>query len=141
MIFDSAWHDGNRDRVKFRCPIKTKRKHSIPAPETCPINHNRFVKGAEYGCTKYLDVTNDARSRVPRNTALYKYVYKKRIVVEQYFARLGQREAEQTTHYKLRSVKNQMTLAHLAHSLVALAAIHLQQPEKIRCYRSFARVS
>ncbi len=141
MIFDSAWRDGNRDRVKFRCPIKTKRKHSIPTPETCPIKHKRFTKGAEYGCTQYLNATDDARSRVPRNTALYKHVYKKRIVVEQYFARLGQREAEQTTHYKLRSVKNQMTLAHLAHSLVALAAVHLQQPEKIRCYRSFVRVS
>lgn len=37
--------------------------------------------------------------------------------------------------------KKIMTVANLAHSLVALAAVHLQQYEKIRCYRSFARVS
>lgn len=141
MIFDGVWREDNRDRVKFRCPIKTQRKHSIPTPETCPLNHTSFANGAQYGCTQYLDATHDARSRVQRNTTLYKHIYNKRIVVEQYFARLGQCEAEQTTHYKLRSVKNQMTLAHLAHSLVALAAAHLQQYEKIRCYRSFARVS
>ena len=140
MVFDGAWHEGKRDRVKFRCPIKTQRKHTIETPETCPVNHPRFTEGAAYGCTKHLDVTDDARSRVPRNSAHFKQTYKKRIVVEQYFSRLGEREAEQTTHYKLRSVKNQMTIAHLSQSLIALAATQLQHPEKIRCYRTFAQV-
>ena len=139
MVFDGAWREGNRDRVKFRCPIKTKREHTVKTTETCPINHRLFTEGAAYGCTKYLDVTDDARNRVPRNSTLFKETYKKRIVVEQYFARLGEREAEQTTHYKLRSVKNQMTIAHLSQSLIALAAVQLQRPEKIRCYRTFAQ--
>ena len=60
-------------------------------------------------------------------------------VVEQYFARLGDREAEQTTHYSLTAIKNQMTIAHLTASLIAVAAaIHLERPEKIRCYQTFA---
>ena len=141
MVFDGAWREDNRDRIKFRCPLKTKRKHTVNTPETCPVNHYRFTQGAGYGCTKYLDVTDDARSRVPRNTALFKDTYNKRIVVEQYFSRLGEREVEQTTHYKLRSVKNQMSIAHLSQSLIALAAVQLQRPEKISCYRTFAHVS
>jgi len=139
MIFEGTWHEGNRDRVKFHCPIKTKRKHTVKTPKTCPVNHHRFTGGAGYGCTKYLDVTDDARSQIPRNSTLFKETYKKRIVVEQYFSRLGEREIEQTTHYKLRSVKNQMTIAHLSQSLIALAAVQLQRPEKIRCYRTFAQ--
>jgi len=141
MIFDGVWRERKRNRIKFRCPITTTRKHTLSAPETCPVQHPRFTDSARYGCTKYLDATDDARSRVPRATSFFKNTYKKRIVVEQYFARLGEREAEQTTHYKLRSVKNQMTIAHLAQSLVALAAVRLHRPEKIRCYRTFAQAS
>jgi len=139
MVFDGAWHEGNRDRIKFRCPIKTKSKHTVETSETCPVNHQRFIEGAAYGCTKYLDVTDDARNRVPRNSTLFKETFNKRIIVEQYFSRLGEREVEQTTHYKLRSVKNQMTIAHLSQSLIAPAAVQLQRPKKIRCYRTFAQ--
>jgi hypothetical protein len=61
--------------------------------------------------------------------------------VEQYFSRLGLVEAYQTTHYRLNIVKNQMTIAHLTHSLIALAAVSIDQIEKIRCYRTFASVA
>jgi hypothetical protein len=139
MTFESTWQEGKRIRIKCRCPFKSHRKTTGKTPETCPVNHPRFNTGKAYGCTKYLDATNDARSRVPRNTDLFKYNLKKRIVVEQYFSRLGEREVEQTTHYKLRSVKNQMSIAHLSQSLIALAAVHLKRPENIRCYRTFAQ--
>ncbi len=139
MNFDGTWRENRRDRVKFRCPLKTSRKLAGKLPDTCPIDHPRFFDDAAYGCTKYLDVTDDARSRVPRNTPLFKETYKRRIVVEQYFSRLGDREAEQTTHYKLRGVKNQMTIAHLSMSLIALAAAELGRIEKIRCYRTFIK--
>jgi len=82
-----------------------------------------------------------ARSQVPRNSTLFKETLKKRIVAEQYFSRLGGREVEQTTHYKLRVVKNQMTIAHLSMSHIALAAAQLQCQEKIRCYRTFAQAN
>jgi hypothetical protein len=41
--------------------------------------------------------------------------------------------------YKYRSVRNQMTIAHLTLSLTAIAAaLILKQPDKIRCYKTFA---
>ncbi len=138
MSFSGAWREGKRDRIKFRCSIKTDRKLAKKYKKGCPVKNTRFFSGAAYGCTKYLDVTDDARNRVTRNSTFFKETYKKRIVVEQYFSRLGEREVEQTTHYKLRVVKNQMTIAHLSMSLIALAAVQLQYPEKIRCYRTFA---
>ena len=76
---------------------------------------------------------------MPRDSFTYKKTYKLRTEVERYFSRLGDREVEQTTHYKMRSIQNQMTIAHLSLSLVAFAAaILMNKPDKIRCYRTFA---
>lgn len=129
----------HRKRIKFRCPIKVNRKIAAQLNDKCPINHPLFSEKKAYGCTKYLDITNDARSKVPRDSNLFKTTFNLRTEVERYFARLGDREAEQTTHYKLKSIKNQMTIAHLSMSLIAYtAAIFINQPDKIRCYRTFA---
>jgi hypothetical protein len=131
-----VWTEKLRTRSKFRCPIKSSPGNDS-YPELCPINNPRFTN--HYGCTTNLDITDDARSRVQRGTDHFKTIYRQRQIVEQYFSRLGDREVEQTTHYKLRTVQNQMTIAHLSLSLVAAAAgILLKQPEKIRCYRTFA---
>jgi len=98
-----------------------------------------FDTGKGYGCTKYLDATNDARAKVPRDSRKFKQTFKDRERIEQYFSWLGDRETEQTTHYAFTSINNQMTIAHLTASLVAVAAaILLRQPTKIRCYRTFA---
>ena len=133
------WTEGNRERLKFRCPIKTSKKLADKIGNICPADHRSFDTGKRYGCTKYLDVTDDARSRVPRDSLHFKETFKSRQVVEQYFSRLGDREAEQTTHYSLTAVKNQMTIAHLSASLIAVAAaIELKLPARIRCYRTFA---
>lgn len=68
-----------------------------------------------------------------------RHKYHLKMEVERYFARLGDREAEQTTHYKRKSIQNQMAIAHLSMSLIAYAAAKLvKQPNKIRCYRTFA---
>jgi len=108
----------------------------------CPAKHPLFDTGKCYGCTKYLDVTNDARSRVPRDSKEFKETFKDRQIIEQYFSRLGDREVEQTSHYSFTAISNQMTIAHLATSLIAVAAaVILNQPDKIRCYRTFARLS
>lgn len=140
MKSTGSYTEGQRVRLKFRCPIKSLRKIAAKYPDGCPTHHPRFREGRAYGCSKYLDITDDARSRVPRDTTFYKDTYKLRMVVEQYFSRLGDREVEQTTHYKLRSVQNQMTIAHLSMSLIAsAAALLLKRPEKIRCYRTFAQ--
>ena len=115
---------------------KVTEKHN----HACPANHPSFDTGKCYGCSKYIDVTNDARSMVPRDSKEYKEAFKGRQVVEQYFSRLGDREAEQTTHYSFRAISNQMTIAHLPASLVAVAAaIILEQPDRMRCWRTFAQ--
>ena len=133
------WTEGNRERIKFHCPIKASKKFAKKHGSICPANHPSFNTGKCYGCTKYLDVTDDARSRVPRDSKEFKDTFKDRQTVEQYFSRLGDREAEQTTHYGFTAISNQMTIAHLTASLIAVAAgVLLKQPEKMRCYRTFA---
>jgi len=133
------WTEGNRHRVKFRCPLKTSKEVAAKFNNKCPAEHPSFDTGNCYGCTKYLDVTDDARSRVPRDSKQFKETFKDRQVVEQYFSRLGDREVEQTTHYSFTAIRNQMTIAHLTTSLVAVAAaILLKQPDKMRCWRTFA---
>ncbi len=135
-----SWTEGNRDRLKFRCSLKADKSIAEKYPHGCPIQKSCFTEDSQYGCTAYQDITNDARSRVPRDSLLYKETYPMRTEVERYFSRLGEREAEQTTHYKLKTVRNQMAIAHLAMSLVAHAAgILMQQPKKIRCFRTFAK--
>ena len=127
-----------RTRIKYRCPLKLNHKLADQYPTGCPINHVRFTEGKQYGCTKYVDITDDARARVPRDSIAYQQTYKLRTEVERYFSRLGDREVEQTTHYQMRSIKNQMTIAHLSLSLIAYAAaVLMNQPDKIRCYRTF----
>jgi transposase len=128
-----------RTRIKYRCPLKVNNKLTEQYPNGCPSNHSRFFEGKQYGCTKYVDITDDARARVPRDSITYQQTYNLRTEVERYFSRLGDREVEQTTHYNLRSIKNQMTIAHLSLSLIAYAAaVLMKQPDKIRCYRTFA---
>jgi len=95
------WTEGNRERIKFRCPLCTRKKTALKFNNLCPAKHPLFDTGKCYGCTKYLDVTDDARSRVPRDSKEFKEVFKHRQAVEQYFSRLGDREAEQTTHINL----------------------------------------
>ena len=129
-----------RQRIKFRCPLKMSKKVAEKYNHACPANHPSFASGKCYGCTKYIDITKDARSMVPRDSKEYKETFKTRQVVEQYYARLGDREAEQTTHYGFRTIQNQMTIAHLTASLIAAAAaILLEQPDKMRCWRTFAQ--
>jgi hypothetical protein len=135
------WTEGNRERVKFRCPIKASKKFASKFCNSCPVNQPSFSSGKCYGCTKYLDVTNDARARVPRDSREFKETFKDRQIIEQYFSRLGDREVEQTSHYSFAAIRNQMTIAHLSTSLIAVAAaVILKQPEKIRCYRTFAQL-
>jgi hypothetical protein len=137
-----TWTEGNRQRIKFRCPIKASKKFAAKGINICPVNHPSFNTGKCYGCTKYLDVTDDARSGIPRDSKEFKETFKDRQIIEQYFSRLGDREVEKTTHYAFNTISNQMTIAHLCASLIAVAAaVILEQPQKIRCYRTFARLS
>ena len=80
------------------------------------------AQGKCYGCTAYIDITDDHRSQVPRESKRFKNTYKRRTEAERYFSRLGPREVEEMSQYKYRAIRNQMTIAHLALSLTAVAA-------------------
>ena len=140
MKFGGISPDGSRTRKKFRCPIIAgNRREKAKLPKQCPIDHERFAQGKCYGCTAYIDITDDNRSQVPRESKRYKDSYNTRTEVERYFSRLGPREVEEVSQYKYRSIRNQMTVAHLSLSLTAVAAaLVLERPNKIRCYKTFA---
>jgi len=139
MKSNGTWTEGKRTRIKFRCPLKVSLSIAEQYPLGCPVKKPCFSEGSAYGCTKYLDITDDARSRVPRDSVFFNETYNLRTEAERYFSRLGDREFEQTTHYKLRAIKNQLTIAHLTMSLIAYtAATFLKMPDKIRSYRTFA---
>lgn len=140
MKFTGICRETNRTRKSFRCPIIAGRKdEKALLPSQCPVNHERFLQNKRYGCTAYIDITDDCRKQVPRESKRYKDYYKTRTEVERYFSRLGPREVEEVSQYKYRSIRNQMTMAHLTLSLTALAAaLVLERPDKIRCYKTFA---
>ena len=140
MASDGQWFEKTKNTIKhkYKCPIKASKTFAKEYTQGCPVCNPKFEG---YGCTKYYSEPNSARASVPRDSAEYKSKYARRIGVEQYFVRLGSLEAYQTTHYSIKTVKNQMTIAHIALSLVALAAVTINKKEKIRCYRTFASVA
>jgi len=135
-------NDADRARIKYRCPIKSGNKEQrAQLPTECPVAHPRFTEGKCYGCTAYVDLAGDVRAKAQqrRQSQDFQETYKLRMEVERYFSRLGPREVEDTTLYKYRSIKNQMSIAHLSLNLVAVAAtIILRQPDRIRCCKTLA---
>jgi hypothetical protein len=134
MIPNGVFKDGNRLRLKERCPLKASKKIASLYPHGCPCKNPKFDG---YGCTAYQDLTDDARSRVQRNTPRFNKLYAKRFVVEQTFSRLQELEIEQARHYSLTAIRNANTIDYLALALVALVAVRIKRPEKIRCFRTF----
>lgn len=132
------WQDGNRLRLKERCPLKASKTVAAKFPDGCPCHNPKF---AGYGCTAYHDLTDDARSRVQRDTPRFKKLYARRIVVEQTFSRVQELQIEHARHYSLTAIRNSNTLNYLALALVALAAVQMKKPQKIRCFRTFLQAA
>ena len=78
------------------------------------------------------------QAAIPRESYAYKHTFKQRTEVERYFSRMGDREAEQTSHFNYLSIRNQVSITHLTLSLTALAAVIQKRSDKIRCFRSIA---
>lgn len=138
MLPSGIFKDGNRLRLKERCPLKVSKKIASQYPDGCPCSNPKF-KG--YGCTAYQDLTDDARSRVQRGTPRFNKLYKKRISVEQTFSRLQDLHIEEARHYSLTAIRNANTIDYLALALVALAATRMKKPEKIRSFRTFMKAA
>ena len=138
MIPNGIFKDGNRLRLKERCPLKVSKEIVAKYPTGCPCRNPKFNG---YGCTAYQDLTDDARSKVQRNTPRFKNLYAKRFVVEQTFSRLQELKIEEARHYALTAIRNANTIDYLALALVALVAVRLKKPEKIRCFRTFMKAA
>jgi hypothetical protein len=138
MIPNGVFKDGNRLRLKERCPLKASQQIAAKYPNGCPCSNPKFDG---YGCTAYHDLTDDARSRVQRDTPRFNQLYAKRFVVEQTFSRLQELEIEQARHYSLTAIRNANTIDYLALALVALVAVRMKKPEKIRCFRTFMKAA
>ncbi len=138
MIPSGIFKEGNRLRLKERCPLKAAKQIATQYPNGCPCHHPKFNG---YGCTAYQDLTDDARSRVQRHTPRFNKLYAKRIAVEQTFSRLQELLIEEARHYSLTAIRNSNTIDYLALALVALAAVRMKKPEKIRCFRTFMKVA
>ena len=128
----------HRTRLKERCPIKMRKHITIMFNNKCPINHPKFNTGKCYGCTAYIDITNDARASVQRDTVRFNRLYKQRHVVEIYNSHLQALKAEEARNFKLRSVQNRISLFHLSLSLIALSAAKLGVFDKINSFLTFA---
>ena len=138
MIPNGVFKDKNRLRLKERCPLKVSKKIAAKYLKGCPSNNPKFDG---YGCTAYQDLTDDARSRVQRDTPRFDKLYAKRIVVEQTFSRLQELKIEEARHYSLTAIRNANTIDYLALALVAMAAVKIKKPDKIRCFRSFMKAA
>jgi len=138
MLPGGIFKDANRLRLKERCPLKASKKIASQYPDGCPCRNPKF-KG--YGCTAYQDLTDDARSRLQRGTPRFNKLYKKRIAVEQTFSRLQELLIEEARHYSLTAIRNANTIDYLALALVALTAVRMKKPEKIRSFRTFMKAA
>jgi hypothetical protein len=138
MIPNGIFKEGNRLRLKERCPLKASKEIANKYPAGCPCRNPKFNR---YGCTAYQDLTDDARSRVQRDTPRFKNLYAKRFVVEQAFSRIQELKIEEARHYGFTAIRNANTLDYLALALVALVAVKIKKPEKIRCFRTFMKAA
>lgn len=140
MKYQGMCYETKRTRIKYRCPIKGASKKEFKGlPAECPVKHHSINSGKCYGCTAYIDLNGGVRSQAQRESKHFKDTYALRTGVERYFSRLGPREIEEASLYNYRSIRNQMTISHLTLNLVAVAAaIVLDKPDQIRCYKTFA---
>ncbi|MBN1380867.1 MAG: hypothetical protein JXA41_04255 [Deltaproteobacteria bacterium] len=114
MIPNGIFQDGNRLRLKERCPFKASKHIAALHPRGCTCKN---PKSDGYGCTAYQDLTDDARSRVRRDTPRFKKLYAKRFVVEQTFSRLQELHIEEARHYSLTAIRNANFIDYLALAL------------------------
>ena len=133
MKFCGLCKEKNRTRKKFRCPIKADKLTADSLGDRCPIDCEKFDG---YGCTRYIDVTNDPRSMIDRTSAFFKKLYDLRIYIEQYNSRIGPLEFERTTLFNFKAIKNQIMIRHLALALVAAGAFEMGKEDKIRSYKT-----
>jgi hypothetical protein len=69
MPYHGTWQEPLRTAKRFRCPLKTSKKFAQNYPLGCPVNHVSFNGHG------YPYVTDEAKSRVSRNSSFYKQIF------------------------------------------------------------------
>ena len=136
MHKDGRFSDSNRTRQKFCCPFKrTSHIHD------CPVNHSRFRKGKNTGCTKYVTVPDDYRLSIVRDCVSFKSVYALRTECERYNSRFKSTGQERLWVRNRASAQNLNTIAHISLLAVAVAAISTKSQFSYRQLKSLARAA
>lgn len=123
------FHDGNRLRLKFVCPITHSKSFAKKIP-ICPWNHPKFLTGT--GCYVYLQANTGIRNTINYSSETFRKIYNERSSSERLFSRLLTLSMQNPSVRGLNATANHCTIAHIAVLLVALAATKTGQTNKIR---------
>jgi hypothetical protein len=133
MLSDGTFHDGERLRRKFICPIKHSKKFAQIHP-ACPWNHPQFINGK--GCYAYVRVDESIRKTIDYASDSYKKSYKRRTSSERVFSRLLTLCMQNPSVVGLNAIANHCTIAHITVLLVAITASKTGNKDKIRFLKS-----
>lgn len=120
--------------IQYVCPLhyskKERQKHLF-----CPALHPKYTE--QKGCNALIRITPTVRSKIPYGSREFKRYYNQRTAAERVFSRLLAIAMQYPTVKGLKAVSNYCTVAHIATSLVALAAHQEGHADKLRYVRTF----
>ena len=119
-------------------PIESIQKSRCQLSQWLPL---AVIQNSINMAARPIRTSDDACSKVQRDTPRFNKLYAKRIVVEQTFSRLQELQIEEARHYSLTAIRNANTIDYLALALVALAVVKMKKPQKIRCFRTFMKTA
>lgn len=124
-------------KQKFCCPFRTSKDDS-----KCPCNNPKYNNGHKNrGCIKYISTGTDYRASVDETSDYFKLYYSKRTESERYNSRFKNLNLENASVRNIKSVSNLNTLGHICLLTVAIAAIAVENQDKIRSLNGLKRVS
>ena len=124
-------------KQKFCCPFRTSKDDS-----KCPCNNPKYNNGHKNrGCIKYISTGTDYRASVDETSDYFKQYYSKRTESERYNSRFKNLNLENASVRNIKSVSNLNTLGYICLLTVAIAAIAVENQDKIRSLNGLKRVS
>ena len=124
-------------KQKFCCPFRTSKDDS-----KCPCNNPKYNNGHKNrGCIKYISTGTDYRASVDETSDYFKLYYSKRTESERYNSRFKNLNLENASVRNIKSVSNLNTLGYICLLTVAIAAIAVENQDKIRSLNGLKRVS
>jgi len=119
----------NRTRHKFICPIRGSKKFAKKI-SVCPWWHPKFLNGS--GCITYLRVDESVRKTIDYGSETFKKLYNLRVSSERIYSRLLDICMQSPSVTGLMAIANHSTIAHITVLALALTAIKVNKPDRIR---------